>query len=256
MASSSTRTRHKRRVAILVVLSMLNAFCATIDRGENRAIISVNGETGASVDKDTYYGCDGPESDHQSHRQVSGTVSARFEHRHGALVQLDGGAVRGSLESAEGFEPERDSYWLGLLGLRLGFDGKYTGFDIGGFGAGGTNISGFLIFNWRLGHLEYAWFELGTDVTNGRLGGPSFQLGIGFTSKYVSGHLGYKPVGTLRPVLTLSPDDTEGVTMEPDRSGQAFYSTVDIRFTGNFGIHVGCVLGSEMSAHMGLSLYL
>ena len=50
MSSSTPKGRHKRRLAILVLVSMLNTFCATIDRGQSRGTVSFNGETGANVD--------------------------------------------------------------------------------------------------------------------------------------------------------------------------------------------------------------
>ena len=194
----------------------------------------------------------------ESYDQMGGQVAVRFEHRQGFLAQLDVGQVSGTLKSTSGFTTDREGYELTMLGMGLGFDARYFGADLGV----STNISGdktgaYPRFNLRLGQLEYLWFEIGTNPMGGRTVGLGLNIGMGFITRYIDGHLGYNPTGNLQPLVTLVPGREGNVEFGGPPGGIGFfYGSLGVRITGSFGLHLGGTVGNTNSLHLGFNLYL
>src|SRR5687767_3628781 len=127
----TTRTWRMLRWPILGLLTLGNTMCATIDRGASRASLSATAGHARAVESS--YGCEGELLNRQVHRQLGGTVAARYEAQNGGIAQVDAGLLRGTLTGHAGFDPvaSRSPYDIASGGLLVGWDWKGFGADLG-----------------------------------------------------------------------------------------------------------------------------
>jgi hypothetical protein len=246
------RPRHKRRLTVIILLSLSNTFCATIDRGRSKSSISADAEYGLAGNRS--YGCGGEVLSEQRHHQVGGKVTYRYESRHGLIAQADAGALFGSLANHFGFEPTRRDYFMGSLGGLIGYDLKYVGADLGAGLLFDDRGRALLVprFNLRLGSLNHVWFETGVGPADAPFDGRLLYGGVGLRGDNF--HLDFGAAFIGRPLANLDcgyDEITLGELTDNGLDGGG-YVTLTFMLGHGIGLNLGAIAAENFSARLGL----
>ncbi|HUT99821.1 MAG TPA: hypothetical protein VM425_00110 [Myxococcota bacterium] len=248
------RPRHKRRLTVIILLSLANTFCATIDRGRSKSSISAAAEYGMAGNRS--YGCGGEVLSEQRHHQIGGKVTYRYEDQHGLIAQADAGALFGSLANHFGFEPTRRDYFMGSIGGLIGYDLNYLGVDLGAgvlFDDRGRVLA-VPRFNLRLGSLKNAWFETGIGPLDAPFDGRLLYGGIGLRGDIFRLNFGAAFIG--RPLVNLDCGYDEITMGELTDNGLDLggYATLTLMLGHGIGLDLGAIAAENFSGRLGLRM--
>ena len=253
------RCIHARKLAVLILISLMNTFCAAIDRTKTDTTLTLSG--GYSRAGHNTYGCEGELESEQRHHQAGGKAALRVEHRNGGVGQVDVGYAYGKSLRSRGITPQRHEYQMGTLGAMFGWDFLHGGFDVGlnilwSDCDGGCESNVLMIprFEVRLGEIDTFWFEAGAGALDVVFDGRGLYAGLGLNTRWVDFNIGVAGVG--RAMVDLR--DNEMIVgsladMSPDLGG---YARLHIHLGDSVTLNLGGILAENFSLQMGLCFSL
>lgn len=253
------KQKHARKLAVLISISLMNTFCAAIDRGQSKATLTLG--SGYARAGHRVYGCEsGLESD-QRHHQVGGKAAVRYEHRNGGIGQVDLGFAYGMSDRSSGIRLLRREYVLGAFGMLFGWDFEQIGIDAGinfiwsDCAEGCTGEALFMPrFNLRVGAIGTFWFETGVGSLDAPFDGRALYGGLGLHSEWVDFRIGAAGIG--RPMVDLGSNEMIVGSLAqygPDLGG---YARLSIHLGKHVSINLGGILAENYSLQLGLSFNL
>lgn len=248
--------KHSRKLAALILISLMNTFCASIDRKKTETTFTMS--SGYARAGHNTYGCEGGEIEsEQRHHQGGGKAALRVEHRNGGIGQLDLGFAYGKSQRTSGIKPLRHEYLMGTLGAMFGWDFQDGGFDLG-FNILWSDCDDFCDspvlfiprFEIRLGEIDKFWFEAGAGALDALFDGRGLYAGLGLKTSMVDLNFGVAGVG--RPMVDLGTDELivgSLADMAPDLGG---YARLSIHLGESVTLNLGGILAENFSLQLGL----